>query len=253
MSAQTRPKMGCFQMAAMILGLLIGIAGLIVAVVQVLPPDPPDGPPETTGKPPPKPGRVPNGRIVFSDDFGEASNAWWWGEQDDTVILHQPGEMRIIINKGLFQWNLAEPDGHALRLEDARVDVEITSLGEPGAYASILCRYQGRDDYYRFEINGDGTYEIFKQRAERWRTLVSRTAAPELNQERLRIQVACIGGPRSEPVRLMLWAGGKGLAKVTDTQQPLPPGEVAIGAGTRGKSGHAEVAFTRFALRQLTG
>jgi hypothetical protein len=54
--------------ATTILGPLIGIAGLIVAVIQINPPPPP--PPATTaGKPPQKPGQVPGGRIVFSDDF----------------------------------------------------------------------------------------------------------------------------------------------------------------------------------------
>jgi hypothetical protein len=240
--------------AATILGLLIGIAGLIVAVVQLLPPDPPDGPPETTGKPPPKPGQVPNGRIVFFDDFGAASSAWQWGEDDDTEILHEPGEMRIIIKKGpLFQWNRVESHGHALRLEDARVDVGVSSLDEPHAYAGILCRYTGRDDYYEFDVTSDGAYVIRKRRAGRWRILVPRTPAPELKRDQLRIQVACLGGPGSEPVRLMLWAGGKGLARYSDTQQPLPPGEVAIGAGTYGENDRAEVAFTRFALHQITG
>jgi hypothetical protein len=54
-------------------------------------------------------------------------------------------------------------------------------------------------------------------------------------------------------VQLMLWVGGKGLASVSDTQRSLPPGEVAIGAGTSEENGYAEVAFTSFTLHQLTG
>jgi hypothetical protein len=240
--------------AATILGLLIGIAGLIIAILQILPPPRPPEPPPTTALKPPTPGQVPNGRIVLSDDFGAASSTWRWGERDVAAILHEPGEMRIIIKRGpLFQWNLAKPHGRALRLEDARVDVGVTSLDEPNAYASILCRYQGRDDYYQFMVTSDGTFAIHKKRAGRRRILVPRTEVPELKRDELRIQVACIGGPGSEPVRLMLWAGGNGLARVSDMQQPLPPGEVAIGAGTYEETDYAEVAFTRFALRQVTG
>jgi len=246
--------MGCLQAVATLLGLLIGIAGLVVAVIQLVPPSPPPTPPTTTGKPPQKPGQVPDGRIVFSDDFDVRSSAWSWGKTDDTEIFHQPGEMRIRIERNnRFQSVRLRPGGRALSLQDARVDVEITSLGEPDAFASILCRYKDQDNYYEFAINSDGTYEIGKQRADRWRTLVPRRAAPELNQERLRIQVACIGGPRSEPVQLMLWAGGKGLAAVTDMQRPLRPGEVSVGAGIHQGKDLADVAFTRFALRQVTG
>jgi hypothetical protein len=103
----TRPRQGCFQVAATILGLLIGIAGLIIAILQILPPPRPPEPPPTTALKPPTPGQVPNGRIVLSDDFGAASSTWRWGERDVAAILHEPGEMRIIIKRGpLFQWNL---------------------------------------------------------------------------------------------------------------------------------------------------
>jgi hypothetical protein len=249
----TPRRQGCFQVVATILGLLIGIAGLIIAVIQINPPPPPP-PPTTAAKPPQEPGQVPTGRIVFSDDFDVRSSAWSWCKTDNAEVFHQPGEMRIIVKRSnRFQSARLWPGGRALRFQDARVDVEITSLGEPDALASILCRYQGYDDYYRFAINSDGTYEISKLRADRWRSLVPRRAAPELNQERLRIQVACIGDPRSEPVRLMLWAGGKGLAAVTDRERPLPPGEVAIGAGTYQGNDFADVAFTRFAVRKVTG
>jgi hypothetical protein len=254
MSAQTRPKMGCFQAVATILGLLIAIAGLIVAVIQLVPSSAPPTLPTTTSRPPQKPGQVPDGRIVFSDDFEVRSSAWAWGKTDDTEIFHQPGEMHIRIERtNRFQSVRVWPGGRALSLQDARVDVEITSLGEPDAFASILCRYKDQDNYYMFAINSDGTYGIGKQRADRWLTLVSRRAAPQLNQERLRIQVACIGGPRSEPVRLMLWAGGKGLAAVTDTQRPLRPGEVSVGAGIRQGNDLADVTFTSFTMRQVTG
>jgi hypothetical protein len=160
--------------AATILGLLIGIAGLIIAILQINPPPgPPEPPPTTRVKPPPTPGRVPNGRIVLSDDFGTASSTWRWGERDVAAILHEPGGMRIILRRGpVFQWNQAAPHGRALRLEDARVDVGVTSLDEPHAYANILCRYQGRDDYYQFMVTSDGAYEIHKKRAGRQRILV---------------------------------------------------------------------------------
>ncbi len=132
---------------------------------DALPPSPPVAP-------------TPSFVLVYEDDFSDQDSGW--DDAFDKYTMKQYGghQYHIAISApNLSAWGLANRD-----LADFILEVESTL--EEGAYSNsygIIFRFQDKDNFYRFDILGDGFYLVSKFLGGQWETLVDWTESPHIN------------------------------------------------------------------------
>ena len=104
-------------------------------------------------------------KALFRDDFILGQTGTWMLESDEvgpSVIV--PEQLVIELNApNLVQYSkLAEPTFSDFTLEvDARLDG-----GSPASTYGVIFRMQSPDEFYRFEITGDGMYIVERHDAD---------------------------------------------------------------------------------------
>jgi len=183
--------------------------------------------------------------ILFSEEFGESVSGAWQLEGDD--------QSRATIG-----------DGHLLITIDAPSTVHYTTLpdqifsnfvlevdatqqaGSPSSSYGILLRMSGPQQFYRFEVTGNGEYVVERHDgAGSWVRLTDNWQSSEalvtgLNMTN-RLAIVADGGMFS------FYANDELLTQVVDAQ--YSQGAIALDAGTFGQPG-LQVAFDNLVIRQ---
>jgi TolB protein len=147
--------------------------------------------------------------LVYEDDFSDPNSGW--DDAFDRHSIKQYGNNKYYIElttSNLVAWGLANRD-----VADFRLQVEATQEAGPNNNGfGILFRFVDRDNYYRFDISGEGYYLLSKFYAGEWTTLIPWTAASALNvgQATNNLMVEAIGQ------RIRLFANGVEIAQTTD-------------------------------------
>jgi TolB protein len=153
---------------------------------------------------------LPEGFIlVYEDDFSNISSGW--DDAFDRYTIKQYGNNRYYIEvttSNLVAWGLANRDIGNFRLQ---VDATQESGPNNNGYG-VLFRFQDRDNYYRFDISGEGFYLLSKFYQGEWTTLVPWTASPAISvgQSTNVLAVEAIGP------RIRIFANDTLLAEATD-------------------------------------
>lgn len=162
--------------------------------------------------------------LIYEDDFQDSSSGW-----DDAFDAHttkQYGNNRYqieIIASNLVAWGLANRD-----VDNFEVEVEAKlEDGAPSNGYGLLFRFLDRENFYRFDISGDGYYLLSKFVKGQWVTLVDWTASPAINQGKAAANILKVSafGPQ-----ITVSANGQQLASVTDDS--LTHGNFGFFAGT---------------------
>jgi TolB protein len=130
--------------------------------------------------------------LVYEDDFSNPSSGW--DDAFDRYTTKQYGNNKYYIEvttSNLVAWGLANRNVGDFRLE---VDAAQEAGPNNNGYG-ILFRFQDRDNYYRFDISGDGFFLLSKFHEGEWVTLVPWTASSAINigQSDNRLSVEAIG------------------------------------------------------------
>lgn len=164
------------------------------------------GTPAAAADIPSTPGLVLAYEEDFSDSFGG------WDDAFDTYTTKQYGNHRYQIEvtaSNLVAWGMANRS-----VSDFEVQVE-TRLedGSPTNSFGLLFRFKDRDNFYRFDISGDGFFLLSKFVDAHWVTLVDWTESPALNTGVGADNILKVSafGPQ-----ITVWANGQKLASVTD-------------------------------------
>jgi pSer/pThr/pTyr-binding forkhead associated (FHA) protein len=171
-------------------------------------------------------GVLPPGELtlIYEDDFSDSFGGW--DDAFDAYTTKQYGNNRYQIEvtaSNLVAWGLANRDvaDFELQVEVRREDgVESNSYG-------LLFRFQDRDNFYRFDVSGDGYFLLSKFVDGEWETLVDWTEAPNLNTE---LGVDNILKVSAFGPDITVWANGQPLATVQDDS--LPHGNFGFFAST---------------------
>ncbi|MBN1995055.1 MAG: PD40 domain-containing protein [Anaerolineae bacterium] len=145
--------------------------------------------------------------LTYEDDFSDSFGGW--DDAFDAYTTKQYGNNRYQIEvsaDNLIAWGLANRDV-------ADFELEVEAKQEDGAKSNsygLLFRLQDRDNFYRFDISGDGFFLVSKFLEGQWYTLVDWTHSPHINQETNLLKVSAFGP------NLTLWANDQPLASVTD-------------------------------------
>jgi len=210
-----------FLVTAVILYLVIGRAPSDDSITGQTPPitDPDSG----AGPSVEAPNRPADLTLIYEDDFGDSSSGW--DDAFDAYTTKQYGNNRYqieVTTSNLVAWGLANRDV-------ADFEVEVEAKLEDGANTNgygLLFRFQDRENFYRFDISGDGYYLLSKFFKDEWITLVDWTASPAINQGKASniLKVSAFGP------NITVWANGQQLASVTDDS--LSHGNFGFFAGT---------------------
>lgn len=204
-AAARRPRWGWQWILVGGLAVLVIVAGIIFAVGSGLTIVGP-----TSGvTPAPVAGLASDYVLVYEDDFSDPNSGW--DDAFDRHSIKQYGNNKYYIElttSNLVAWGLANRD-----VADFRLEVDATQEAGPNNNGfGILFRFQDRDNYYRFDISGEGYFLVSKFYRGEWTTLVPWTASSALNvgQATNRLMVEAVGN------RIRLFANGTEIGQTTD-------------------------------------
>ena len=145
--------------------------------------------------------------LVYEDDFSDSFGGW--DDAFDAYTTKQYGNNRYQIEvstSNLIAWGLANRD-----VADFEVEVEARQEagGDTNSYG-LLFRLQDRNNFYRFDISGDGFFLLSKFVEGQWTTLVDWTASPHISSETNLIGVSLLGPNITAKVN------GQELVSITD-------------------------------------
>ncbi len=149
--------------------------------------------------------------LKYEEDFSDSFSGWddAFGKNYTKQYGNNKYHIEITTNN-LVVWGLANRAA-----ADFEVEVEVTKEagGNVNTYGLIF-RYVDHDNYYRFDLSGDGYFLLSKFQNGEWRTLVDWTASPAINQGQITLNVLKVSADGPE---ITIFANGEELARVTDT------------------------------------
>lgn len=186
--------------------------------------------------------------VLFHDEFVSGQMGDWQMEGDAlgrTSIVNE--QLLLDLNaSNIMQFaTLASPS-----FQDFVLDVEARPLqGDPANSYGVLFRMQNPNQFYRFELAGNGTYMLERRNADgTWTRLVKDwTAHPAIQQgnnsvNRIRIEAA---GPL-----ISVYVNDELVQQANDAT--YTGGQIALDAGTFGDP-TMQVAFDNVVVRQISG
>ncbi len=187
-----------------------------------------------------KPGTQPaaTGKVLFADDFSDVNSGWPHRSEDTVITDYAQGGYRLWVNNTQSDvWGLPDLD-----FEDAVIEVDATMNGGPvNNDFGVICRYVDRDNFYFFEISGDGKALIGMYRAGEWVGLSSESMQSVdgifLGEAKNRLRAECVGS------NLRLYVNDNLALRFTDST--FAHGAVGLIAGTFDEPG-TDILFDNF-------
>ncbi|MFW6042188.1 MAG: family 16 glycoside hydrolase [Chloroflexota bacterium] len=189
---------------------------------------------------------VPLGsEVIFADEFNEGESGPWHLEADETSqATIADGQLLVAVNapSNVHYVTLTEPS-----FSDFVLQVDATQLaGSPASSYGILARMAGEQQFYRFEVTGNGEYlverhdgpESYERLTDGWESSSAlQTDVGTTN----RLVVVAAGNS------LSFYANEELLTQVSDGNYQA--GTIALDAGTFGQ-GDLQVAFDNVRISQ---
>jgi hypothetical protein len=165
--------------------------------------------------------------LLYEETFDDPASGWDIYLEENTEADYVDGEYRLAAYRDNFvTWGNPEP-GHDLFDFEIRVDARQVE-GPLDNNFGILLRYQPDDEnYYWFQISGDGYYSVDLYIAGEWATLVGWEPSDAINQgigATNHLMVTC-SGPQCEFFVNDWW-----LTSTTDDN--FPSGNIGLAVGT---------------------
>ncbi len=168
-------------------------------------------------------GGVAKGELLYSDDFSDPGSGWDIREGDDGSTVYQNGEYHITVSE--IDW-VAWGNPYS-NFSDFVLDVDATQVsGTNDNDFGVLLRYVDVDNFYRFEISGDGYYSFDLMQDNEWITLIDWTESSAIRQgnDTNAITVLCEGD------LFTFYVNGEYLGEYRDST--FPSGDIGLLAGT---------------------
>jgi len=181
---------------------------------------------------------APSAPQSFRETFDDAHNGWTLVQNNQAEIAIGGGQLRITVKQpDSLAWSVAA----GKTFGDFTLDVDATPLAGPddNDYGVIVRRVDD-NNFYRFEISGDGYFNIQKRQKGKWQKLVAdwtESSAIRKGAATNHLRVVCVGRTLTFSVNQVQ------VAQVSD--DAFARGEVGVLAGTLTEPG-VQVAFDNF-------
>jgi S1-C subfamily serine protease len=159
---------------------------------------------------------------LLVDDFSDES-LWTVEEDPYHSLFYDDGEYYIEVLESETRAGASSRDSWG----DVVIDVDARQVSGPDDNQyGLCCRFQDKDNYYEFDISGDGYYAIFLLQGGESKTLARWTATKAINQGQAsnHLSVRCEGD------RLAMWINGEFVAEVFD--DTFSEGKMSLIAGS---------------------
>ena len=166
--------------------------------------------------------------LVYQDDFGDQSSGWDDAFDEHTMKQYGAAKYHIEVDApNLFAWGVANRDIADFVLEVVTKQWE----GPDNNSYGVIFRVQDKDNFYRFDITGDGFFLLSKYVDANWLTLADWTQSPAINTgpSENRLRVAALNS------HISAYVNGQLLADVTD--ESFRHGDIGFFAGTFNEPG----------------
>jgi len=146
---------------------------------------------------------------LFFDDFSDPRSGWLEYSDDESTQGYRDEAYFINISvSDLMVWDHA---GHIFDDFALQVDAKQT-VGDEGNSYGVVFRYVDEDNFYSFDVTGDGYFSLSKQEGGEWFILVDWQESAHINLigEPNRLKVTCQGD------QITLYINDRLLVSVTD-------------------------------------
>jgi len=178
---------------------------------------------------------APGASLPFRESFDDARNGWTLTQSSQAEIAIGGGQLSIAVKQpDSLAWSVAA----GKTFDDFTLDVDATPLSGPDDNDyGVIVRHVDDEDFYRFEISGDGYYNVQKRQKGKWEKLVAdwtESSAIRKGKATNHLRVVCAGNTTTFYVNQVK------LIQVTDDS--FKRGKVGVFAGTLAEPG-VRVAF----------
>ncbi len=161
--------------------------------------------------------------LTYEDDFSDSFGGWDDAFDPYTRKVYGNNRYQVEVNaSNLVAWGLANKDV-------SNFEIEVEARQEDGDVKSsygLLFRFQDHDNFYRYDISGDGYFLLSKFVNGEWVTLIDWTESEFINQgDAGNVLKISAFGPN-----ISAWVNGQQLASLTDDS--LAHGNFGFFAGT---------------------
>lgn len=101
------------------------------------------------------------GEILLSDTFDNNDNKWGTFEEDGYSVQIQDGQMVMKFTKADYHAYSLPKDSNVSNV-DISFDAVIQESAQDSATYGVRCRFTDEDNYYMFNVDGDGYYALWK-------------------------------------------------------------------------------------------
>ena len=180
--------------------------------------------------------------VLFSDDFGDGAGGWDTYSAEHGSVFYKDGWLHLVNNNPS---EFATGTWARRHFTDFVLEVETKLVaGTQSSWHIVLCRYQDGSNYYRFAVDAEGHYFVFKLVNGTVIALSSVTYSSHINQGASAInlvRIECIGS------NLRLSVNGHSLWHGTDTT--FAGGDIVLVAFAYAGT-FAEIAFDNLVVSQ---
>jgi hypothetical protein len=183
---------------------------------------------------------APSAASPFADSFDDARNNWTLASNNQADILIEGGQLRIIVKQpDSLAWSIAT----GKTFDNLTLDVDAAPLAGPedNDYG-VIVRHVDDENFYRFEISGDGYFNVQKRVKGKWEKLIADWTPSESihkGQAANHLRVVCAGSS------LMFYVNQVQLIQIADNS--FARGQVGLFVGTLAQPG-AQVAFDNLSV-----
>ena len=180
--------------------------------------------------------------ILFEDDFSNVNSGWDRQRTSDGITDYENDQYLIEVDRPNIDF-IANPSKN---FSDVRLEVEAyRESGDVDNEYGVICRYQGKNDFYAGLISSDGYYGVFKVKGGEYSLLgmetMAKSPAIKTDSEKNLIRLDCKGQ------NLTLYVNGVQLDSRQDADFQV--GDVGLLAGTYANPG-LKILFDNFVVTQ---
>lgn len=179
-----------------------------------------------------------SGEMLLQEDFKGNSKSWDLAPSEQSTREIKDNKLQITIPvKGWMAWS--NPGGS---FSDFRLEVDATLMEDPsdGSYG-VIFRYQNPNNFYMFDLSGEGHYSVNKMVNGAWKELVAPTRSDAVKKRGQTNRLGVVAtGDRAE-----FYVNGTRLGEIQDSV--FTSGDVALYGSTYEKAG-VQVAFDNLTL-----
>lgn len=132
-------------------------------------------------------------KLLYSNDFSDCGQLTYDQGVTDQNIYCRNGKLHLVVQKEGDVPGSILPGG--INFDNYAIEVEATQEGGPNENDyGVMLRYVNKENFYYFQISGNGKYAFSKFQNGKWDTIIPWTTSPAINKGKAtnKLKAECI-------------------------------------------------------------